>query len=244
MRAPVLSGTMKYDFNAETLRRRGARPRSGIGSLRNTNCLPACAFALKSSCLGRNNAVALGSAVVSLAVFGVSPKTLAVPGSVPVGVGGILVRLSGETPAKATETVALPNPSESFRLREWIRFGLCLALLAGAGCVSQKKAHLEAQQAYAAGQQQAMQAAMQAQRQPKQGPVVFVQGQVRNPVVPWEEGMKVSQAIVAAEYTAFMNPRLVRVLRNGQVVGEIKGIDLLHHEDMDLEEGDTVLIVP
>jgi hypothetical protein len=74
-------------------------------------------------------------------------------------------------------------------------------------------------------------------------PVVFVQGQVRNSAVPWEEGMKLSQAIVAADYTGFMNPRLIRVLRNGQVAGEFKGIDLLHHEDMDLENGDTVLIL-
>jgi hypothetical protein len=65
-----------------------------------------------------------------------------------------------------------------------------------------------------------------------------------HPAVPWEEGMKLSQAIVAAEYTAFMNPRLIRVLRDGQVAGEIKGIDLLHHADMELENGDTVLIVP
>jgi hypothetical protein len=41
-----------------------------------------------------------------------------------------------------------------------------------------------------------------------------------------------------------MNPRLVRVLRGGQVAGELRGIDLLHHQDMDLEPGDTVIIVP
>jgi hypothetical protein len=78
----------------------------------------------------------------------------------------------------------------------------------------------------------------------EQGPVVFMEGPVRNPVVPWEEGMKLSEAIVKAEYTSFMNPMLVRVLRNGQVAGQFKGIDLLHHEDMALEDGDTVLIVP
>src|SRR5580658_10112166 len=120
---------------------------------------------------------------------------------------------------------------------------LLLAVLAGAGCVSQKKAKEQARQAYLAGQQQGMQQAGQRARQ-EEGPVVFVQGPVRNPVVPWEEGMKLSQAIVKAEYTAFMNPMLIRVLRNGQVAGEFKGIDLLHHEDMELEDGDTVLIVP
>jgi hypothetical protein len=119
---------------------------------------------------------------------------------------------------------------------------LLLALVAGAGCVSQKKAQMEARQAYLAGQEQAMQAALRARQQ--QGPVVFVQGPVRNAVVAWQEGLKLSQAIVAADYTGFMNPLLIRVLRNGQVAGEFKGIDLLHHKDMELEEGDTVLIVP
>jgi hypothetical protein len=120
---------------------------------------------------------------------------------------------------------------------------LLLAVLAGAGCVSQNKAREQAREAYMAGQQQAMRAAQQS-REEQHGPVVFVKGPVRNPVVPWEEGMKLSQAIVQADYTSFMNPMLVRVLRNGQVAGEFKGIDLLHHEDMELEQGDTVLIVP
>jgi hypothetical protein len=122
--------------------------------------------------------------------------------------------------------------------------GILFAVMAGAGCVSEKKAHLEARAAYVAGQEQAMQAAMQAQQQQHQGPVVFVQGQVRHAVVVWQEGMKLSQAIVAAVYTGFTNPGLIRVLRNGQIAGEFRGIDLLHHEDMELEEGDTILIVP
>ena len=118
--------------------------------------------------------------------------------------------------------------------------GLLLVMLAAAGCASRKKEQLAARQAYIAGQEQALQTAVRAQQQ--QGPVVYVQGPVRNPVVEWKEGMTLSQAIVAAEYTAFMNPELIRVLRNGQVAGQFKGIDLLHHQDMDLEAGDTVII--
>ncbi len=121
-------------------------------------------------------------------------------------------------------------------------FCILLAVLAGAGCASRKEAQLQARQAYVAGQQQAMQSAAQARQQ--QGPAVFVQGPVRNPSVPWQEGMKLSEAVVAANYTGYMNPALVRVLRNGQVAGEFKGIDLLRHEDMELEQGDTIIIVP
>lgn len=117
---------------------------------------------------------------------------------------------------------------------------ILLAALIGAGCVSKKQEQLAAKAAFVAGQQQAMQAAARSQ----QGPVVFVQGPVRNPVVPWTEGLKLSQAIVAADYTAYMNPQSIRILREGQVVGEMKGIDLLHHQDMELEAGDTVIIMP
>ncbi|HEV7923884.1 MAG TPA: hypothetical protein VGR14_00910 [Verrucomicrobiae bacterium] len=122
-----------------------------------------------------------------------------------------------------------------------VGFCILLAVMGGAGCVSEKKAQLEARQAYVAGQAQATQAALQAQQQ--QGPVVLVQGPVNRPVVPWEEGMKLSKAIVTAQYTGIMDPRLVQVLRDGQVVGEFKAIDLLNRHDMDLEAGDSVVIV-
>jgi hypothetical protein len=116
------------------------------------------------------------------------------------------------------------------------------AMLAAAGCVSQKKANMEARAAFISGEQQAMQARIHAQQ--AQGPVVFLQGPIQNPIVQWRENMTLSEAIVAANYTAFMNPRLVRVLRGTQVVGELKGIDLLHHQDMSVEPGDTIIIVP
>jgi hypothetical protein len=126
-------------------------------------------------------------------------------------------------------------------MRTFCRLILALSL-AAAGCVSRTKARMEARQAYASGQEQALQAQQRAQQ--TQGPVVFLQGPVHNPVVPWRDGMTLSQAIVDADYTGFMNPRLVRVVRGGQLAGEFKGIDLLHHQDMDLQPEDTVIIVP
>jgi len=125
---------------------------------------------------------------------------------------------------------------------ETMVFSLFLAALAGTGCVTEKQAQTQARQAYVMGQERAMQAAMHARQQ--ESPVVILQGQVRHPEVPWQEGMKLSQAIVTAEYTGFMNPRLIRVMRSGKVAGEFKGIDLLHHQDMELDAGDVILIVP
>jgi hypothetical protein len=116
-----------------------------------------------------------------------------------------------------------------------------LTLYLAAGCVSDKKAQMEQHQAYIAGQEQALQTAAKAA---PQGPVVYLQGPVQNPVIPWTDGLMLSQAIVNADYTDYMNPRAIRVIRNGQVAADLKGIDLLRHEDFALEAGDTVLIVP
>jgi hypothetical protein len=116
---------------------------------------------------------------------------------------------------------------------------LFLLALFLAGCVSKKQADLRAHQAYMAGQAQAAKE-WQAQHLPQ----VAVRGPVRNPVVPWTEGLTLAKAIVDADYTGFMNPIFVRVIRNGQMVEELKGIDLLHGSDFPLEAGDIVDIVP
>ncbi|MGO8698990.1 MAG: hypothetical protein ACLQVY_14845 [Limisphaerales bacterium] len=58
--------------------------------------------------LSRIDAVGLGSAVVSTAVFGVSPKIISERAGSPIGEAGVFFRLAGGTPARATGTVALP----------------------------------------------------------------------------------------------------------------------------------------
>jgi len=57
----------------------------------------------------KNYSVVLGTAVVSTAVFGVSPKTFAARDVSPNGYGESNFGLAGETPARATGTVALPK---------------------------------------------------------------------------------------------------------------------------------------
>jgi hypothetical protein len=41
-----------------------------------------------------------------------------------------------------------------------------------------------------------------------------------------------------------MNPMLVRVTREGQIIAELKGSDLLRHKDVDLQPGDIVDVIP
>src|SRR5271170_4979329 len=99
--------------------------------------------------------------------------------------------------------------------------GILLVLLL-AGCVSRKEADLRVRAAYLEGQQQAAR-----QWQSQQPPQITVRGPVRNPVVPWQDDLTLAKAIVDSNYTGFMNPVLIRVIRNGETVEALKGIDLL-----------------
>jgi hypothetical protein len=123
-------------------------------------------------------------------------------------------------------------------MRGGVAISLVLTMLL-AGCESKKTADLEARQAYMAGQQQAVKQ-WQSQR-PLQ---VVVQGPVRYPVVPWEENLTLTKAIVTADYTGFLNPKLIRVIREGQVIEELQGIDLLKGRDVPLQPGDIIALVP
>jgi len=117
-----------------------------------------------------------------------------------------------------------------------------LALVALCGCETRGAARQQAREAYLAGQNQAMaqqQALMMAQH-----PTVAVHGEVETPMVPWTPDLTLSRAIVAAHYTGLMNPSVIRVLRNGQLVHQFMGVDLLRGHDMPLQAGDVVEMSP
>jgi hypothetical protein len=105
------------------------------------------------------------------------------------------------------------------------------------GCETKTRARLEARQAYVEGQQQALE-----QSRPKP-PIVTVTGPVRNSIIPWTEELTLAKAIVAADYTGYLNPKLIRVIRDGQPT-DIKPSALLAGEDMPLQAGDTIQVVP
>jgi len=110
-----------------------------------------------------------------------------------------------------------------------------LAVLAG-GCVSKSKARAEAQRAYMAGQQAAI-AKMQAQN------AVTVNGQVRNPLVPWTEDLTLTKAIVAAEYYGKKDPSSIIVVHDG-IGRRYNTKQVLKGADMLLSPGDAVQLVP
>ena len=113
-----------------------------------------------------------------------------------------------------------------------------LLAFAFAGCVSKSKANAQARKAYIAGQQETMVRMQQIQTQ-GQGPCVTVNGDVRNHVVPWTEGMTLAKALVAADYLGAGDPAQVIILRNG-IGKRVEPRKLLSGEDIPLQPGDVV----
>jgi hypothetical protein len=105
-----------------------------------------------------------------------------------------------------------------------------------AGCVTKSKAKAEARAAFMAGQQQAM---MQ-MAQPHPAVVTFI-GPVRNPTVPWSQGLTLAKAIVDAGYQAPSDPQHIMIVRNGQAI-PVDPKQLLQGEDIPLVAGDLVQI--
>ena len=127
----------------------------------------------------------------------------------------------------------LPSSFPSLALAAFLSLLLCFT----SGCETKSRARLEARQAYVQGQEQTL-----AQSRPKP-PIVTITGLVRNAIIPWTEELTLAKAIVAAEYTGYLNPRLIRVIRDGQET-DIKPSALLNGEDMPLLAGDTIQVVP
>jgi hypothetical protein len=117
-------------------------------------------------------------------------------------------------------------------------------LLAGTfgGCVSKSKADAKARAAYIAGQQQAMMRIQQAQTQ-GQGPCVTVNGEVRNHVVPWTEGLTLAKAVVAADYIGAADPGQILIVHNG-LATRVELSQLLSGLDIPLQPGDIIQLMP
>jgi hypothetical protein len=118
---------------------------------------------------------------------------------------------------------------------------LLFAALAFAGCVTKSKARAQAEAAFKAGENQALSRVKPLPPPPEQ-PVVTLVGQVRNPVVSWREGLTLAEAIDAAVYTGFTDPKLIRLVRGSEAL-DIKPDELLRGlVNPPLEAGDIIEI--
>jgi hypothetical protein len=117
----------------------------------------------------------------------------------------------------------------------------CLPVLVSlplAGCVSKTKANSQARAAFLAGQQQGI-----ARMQQAQGPSVTINGEVRNHVVPWTQGMTLAQAVVAAEYTGAKDPGQIIIVHLG-IATRVDPRQLLSGVDIPVQPGDIVQLMP
>lgn len=100
------------------------------------------------------------------------------------------------------------------------------------GCSSSK---VDPRNAFLEGQQRAWTA-----QQQNQEPAVFFRGMVRNPRVPWTEGLTLARALLTAEYTGTLDPTRIRITRQGQsYTVDVKHL-LRGQDDPLLEPGDLV----
>ena len=162
-----------------------------------------------------------------------------------------------QRPITRTRTRTIPSRSRSrncrldkllpqgrLRGRGQQRFIFVLALVIAlpfTGCVSQEKADAKARAAFVAGQQQAATRMQQLQPQ-AQGPSVIVNGEVRNHIVPWTEGLTLAAALVAADYYGAADPSMVYLVRGGRAM-LIDTKQLLAGKDVPLQEGDVVQLM-
>jgi hypothetical protein len=109
------------------------------------------------------------------------------------------------------------------------------------GCVTKSKARLQTQEAFLAGQRQAMaqhEAHLQSQK-----PHVSFRGQFKNRTIPWTEGMTLAQAILEANYLANWEPYEILLTRQG-TLKRIKTKRMLSGLDNPLlESGDQIEIL-
>ena len=103
------------------------------------------------------------------------------------------------------------------------------------GCASKSSAKKREQQAFLMGQQQGIAAQSAAQQ-----PFVSFRGAVRHARVPWTENMTLTQALAAAEYTGTLDPRTIKVIRQGQVHFVNPKALLRGQDDPELLPGDIV----
>jgi hypothetical protein len=113
-------------------------------------------------------------------------------------------------------------------------FVIFFIALVATGCVSRSRSRLEAQNAFLAGQNAALQ-----QQQEASG--VTVLGAVQTSKVPWVEGLTLTQAVATANYIGLRDPKQIILTRQGEsAVLEPKV--LLSGAVVLLEPGDVVEI--
>ena len=117
-----------------------------------------------------------------------------------------------------------------------IIFCLCCLLALAVSCTTKSKARAQAESAFNAGKAAAEEHARVAKTS------IVVSGDVRNPVVPWKEGMTLADAILAAGWRGLRDPARILVTRDGQTVPVAIRTLLRGEDNFELLAGDTLVL--
>jgi len=113
-------------------------------------------------------------------------------------------------------------------------FPILILSLVVAGCASKSNSRMEAQAAFLAGQNAALQ-----QQLADQTPGITVIGPVQNSRVPWVAGLTLTQAIATANYLDSQAPKEIILTRDGERA-TLDAKVLLNGADIPLEIGDVI----
>jgi hypothetical protein len=113
---------------------------------------------------------------------------------------------------------------------------VAVAVLA-TGCTSKSRARAEAQQAWLAGQN----AALQQQAAQAQPGGITVVGPVQHSNVPWVVGLTLTQAIATATYLSPDAPKQIIITRQGED-GAVDPQALVNGVQIPLEPGDVITL--
>ena len=106
------------------------------------------------------------------------------------------------------------------------------------GCTTRSSARLKAQNAFLAGQNEALRQAAA----PNFGGVTII-GAVQNKQVPWVAGLTLAQAVATANYIGEQEPKHILITRHGERAGLDASV-LLDGTVIPLEVGDVIELGP
>lgn len=124
------------------------------------------------------------------------------------------------------------------RMFEESAFSFIVAVaLALCGCTTKREANLRAQEAFLAGQQQVI---LQQQQQTATTNIQIT-GDVRNQLIEWREGLRLTEALAEAVYIGNRDPGLIVIFGQNRI-RSVNPKDLLRGKDELLQPGDRIEI--
>ena len=129
-------------------------------------------------------------------------------------------------------------PAAVFDFKMKYSFAILLIALAATGCTTRSSSRTQAQIAFLAGQNQALQ-----QQVASQFHGVTVIGEVVTPQVPWVQGLTLAQVVATANYTGQTEPKQIIITHQGESVA-LDAKVLFSGTDIPVDAGDVVELRP